>query len=141
MKTQKNVAVASTVVGKKKMMCWRWGGELSKCIIYIPGKLLLVDTDPDPRGNISWIQLIQIWNHISAEKREESKTKIGLYRISSLFYNRYPAGYQAKLLNKWCKLRISKLLKKTLSIFTKKISKIATRNVGRFCRKKSIFII
>ena len=31
---------------------------------------------------------------------EESKTKIGLYRISSLFYNRYPAGYQAKLLNK-----------------------------------------
>ena len=44
-------------------------------------------------------------------------TRLGLYRISGLHYIRYPAGYPVlfagypvKLLNKWCELRMSKLL-------------------------------
>ena len=54
-----------------------------------------------------------------------------------LFYIRSPvsfAGYPVKLLNKLCKLRMSKLFSEPFHQVWNK-SKIVTRNVGRFCWK------
>ena len=54
-----------------------------------------------------------------------------------LFYIRYPvsfAGYPVKLLNKLCKLRMSKLFSEPFHQVWNK-SKIVSRNVGRFCWK------